>query len=241
MSPPFELLYHEPVLYLLAVAIFTGCMVGISANTRAIIVERQRLLESQTADVCASKRNAALLKDLESLLQTLQRKQHVRLAQEARAASAELGGRQRRMREAQAREALGLRAELAEVHCRREQAAEQFKEELELREAAARSKQQLRVELELERFDNATRGALRLGARAEISAAEDKVQVHTRLGLQHAAATPTLCTRHANARAPRGRTLWLLPWLKPPNRLKRPSKHRSNRRSVGSLMTCQRC
>ena len=161
---------------------------GISANTRAIIVERQRLLESQTSDVRASKRNAGLLKDLESLLQTLQRKQHVRVAQEARAASAELGGRQRRMREAQAREALGLRAELAEVHCRREQAAEQFKEELELREAAARSKQQLRVELELERFDNATRGALRLGTRVEISAAEDKVQVHTRRVLQHAAA-----------------------------------------------------
>ena len=154
--------------------------IGISANTRAIIVERDLLLKSQAADVRASKRNAALLKDLESLLQTLQRKQHVRLAQEGRAASAELGGRQRRMREAQAREALGLRAELAEVHCRREQAAEQFKEELELREAAARSKQQLRVELELERFDNATRGALRLGARAEIAAAEDKVQVHTR-------------------------------------------------------------
>ena len=157
------------------------CMVelGVSANTRAIIVERQRLLESQTADVRASKRNAALLKDLESLLQTLQRKQHGRLAQEARAASAELGGRQRRMREAQAREAQGLREALAEVHCRREQAAEEFKEELELREAAARSKQQLRVELELERFDNATRSALRLGASAEISAAEDKVQVHT--------------------------------------------------------------
>ena len=157
------------------------CMVelGVSANTRAIIVERQRLLESQTADLRASKRNAALLKDLESLLQTLQRKQHARLAQEARAASAELGGRQRRMREAQAREAQGLREALAEVHCRREQAAEEFKEELELREAAARSKQQLRVELELERFDNATRSALRLGASAEISAAEDKVQVHT--------------------------------------------------------------
>lgn len=157
------------------------CMVelGVSANTRAIIVERQRLLESQTADVRASKRNAALLKDLESLLQTLQRKQHARLAQEARAASAELGGRQRRMREAQAREAQGLREALAEVHCRREQAAEEFKEELQLREAAARSKQQLRVELELERFDNATRSALRLGASAEISAAEDKVQVHT--------------------------------------------------------------
>ena len=156
------------------------CMVelGVSANTRAIIVERQRLLESQTADVRASKRNAALLKDLESLLQTLQRKQHARLAQEARAASAELGGRQRRMREAQAREAQGLREALAEVHCRREQAAEEFKEELQLREAAARSKQQLRVELELERFDNATRSALRLGASAEISAAEDKVQVH---------------------------------------------------------------
>ena len=155
------------------------CMVelGVSANTRAIIVERQRLLESQTADVRASKRNAALLKDLESLLQTLQRKQHARLAQEARAASAELGGRQRRMREA--REAQGLREALAEVHCRREQAAEEFKEEQELREAAARSKQQLRVELELERFDNATRSALRLGASAEISAAEDKVQVHT--------------------------------------------------------------
>ena len=155
------------------------CMVelGVSANTRAIIVERQRLLESQTADVRASKRNAALLKDLESLLQTLQRKQHARLAQEARAASAELGGRQRRMREA--REAQGLREALAEVHCRREQAAEEFKEELQLREAAARSKQQLRVELELERFDNATRSALRLGASAEISAAEDKVQVHT--------------------------------------------------------------
>ena len=188
-------------MYLLAVAIFTGCMVGISANTRAIIVERQRLLESQTADVCASKRNAALLKDLESLLQTLQRKQHVRLAQEARAASAELGGRQRRMREAQAREALGLRAELAEVHCRREQAAEQFKEELELREAAARSKQQLRVELELERFDNATRGALRLGARAEISAAEDKVQVHIRASGYNMPQRPRPCAHDTLTRA----------------------------------------
>lgn len=221
---------------------------GVSANTRAIIVERQRLLESQTADVRASKRNAALLKDLESLLQTLQRKQHAWLAQEARAASAELGGRQRRMREAQAREAQGLREALAEVHCRREQAAEEFKEELELREAAARSKQQLRVELELERFDNATRSALRVGASAEISAAEDKVQVRTappsyQHVLRDAAAAPTFCThtRHANACAPCGRTRWPPPWLELPSRLKRPSKHRWNRRSVGSLTTCQRC
>ena len=165
---------------------------GISANTKAIIVERQRLLESQAENLHASERNAALLKDLEALLQTLQRKQHVRLAQEARAASAELGGRQRRMRESHAREVLGLRADLSEVHCRREQAAEQFKEELELREAAARSKQQLRVELELERFDNATRGALRLGARAEVSAAEDKVQVQPSAAAARACVHATL-------------------------------------------------
>ena len=152
--------------------------IGISANTRAIIVERQRLLESQVADPRAAARNAALLKYQEALLQTLQRKQHVRLAQEGRAASAELGSKQIRMPEAHAREVLALRADLSEVQHRREQAAEHFKEELELHEVAARSKQQLRVELELERFDNATLVALRLGARADISAAEDKVQVH---------------------------------------------------------------
>ena len=139
-------------------------MIGITHNTREIIGERQRLLESQSADMRAEARNAALLQDLESSLKVMRRRQHARLAQEARAANAELEGRQRRLREAHAREVEGLRADLEEVLRRREQAAGQFQEELELRESVSRSKQQLRVELELERFDNATRESAPLAA-----------------------------------------------------------------------------
>lgn len=150
---------------------------GLSQNTREIVNMRQRLFASQEADARAASRNASLLRDLEASLGTLKRQAHVRMADEARAAHAEAGSKQLRLREAQAREVAALRAELAEIHERRRQAAAQFQEELELREAISQSKQQLRVELELERFDDATREALRTGVKAEVTAAEGSVEV----------------------------------------------------------------
>lgn len=149
----------------------------MAANSQAIVDIRQRMIESQVSDARAAARNASLLQDLEASLHKLKRRQHTRLAQEARVAHADLGEQQLRLREAQVKEVANLRAELAEVQARRSRATARFQEELDLREAVARSKQQLQVELELERFDDTTREALRTGAREEVAAAEGTVQV----------------------------------------------------------------
>ena len=197
---------------------------GVSANTRAIIVERQRLLESQTADVRASKRNAALLKDLESLLQTLQRKQHARLAQEARAASAELGGRQRRMREAQAgrRRACGGTGRGAlSAERRRSSRSWSSARQRRARSSSCALKSSWSgsttprgapsVWAQVPRSQH-PRTRFRCIPRRRRSTCYDMPQLQT---FAH--------TRHANACVPCGRTPWPPPWLELPSRLKRPS------------------
>ena len=70
---------------------------------------------------------------------------------------------QRNKTDAAVREVDTLRAELADVHARRERAQAEFEHEMRVREEATRARQAIDTERELARFDRDSRRVLRDG------------------------------------------------------------------------------
>ncbi len=82
---------------------------------------------------------------------------------------------QRNKTDAAVREVVALRAELADVHARRERAQAEFEHEMRAREEATRARQAIDTERELARFDRDSRHVLREGQLSQSEAAEAAV------------------------------------------------------------------
>ena len=115
----------------------------------------EKLINSQSQDVRAAARNRELLVDLRQALHTLH-------------------ATQRRAREED--QLAELRAELLEVQARRERARADFEADLRAKEEAARIKQELAAQKELERYERVEREAVRAGVSAEVAAAVTAVE-----------------------------------------------------------------
>jgi len=144
----------------------------------------EKLINSQSQDVRAAARNRELLVDLRQALHTLH-------------------ATQRRAREED--QLAELRAELLEVQARRERARADFEADLRAKEEAARIKQELAAQKELERYGRVEREAVRAGVSAEVAAAVTAVEDGLADVVRRAAAQ----TRQAVAAQVRSQTSWL--------------------------------
>ena len=162
----------------------TGRVHGMLAITSERVSLTEKLINSQSQDVRAAARNRELLVDLRQALHTLH-------------------ATQRRAREED--QLAELRAELLEVQARRERARADFEADLRAKEEAARIKQELAAQKELERYERVEREAVRAGVSAEVAAAVTAVEDGLADVVRRAAAQ----TRQAVAAQVRSQTSWL--------------------------------
>ena len=156
------------------------------------------LNQSDEEDKAAAARNKALLADAETAMALLKI-----VGDRAKAARAAEVHEEARIR--QFEELAKLKAELEEVQARRDQAAADFKAELEAKDEAAEVQQQITAELELEKFDQVEREAVRVGVSAEVAAAAGAVDA----GMAEAVRVAAFETRKAVAAQVSTQTRWL--------------------------------
>ena len=164
-------------------------------TTRSITEKRLKLQacinETRVLDAKAKLRNQALVDAAQRALALVQ-------AAKDEAEAAAQGQHAQTQLEA-------VQAELAEVQARRESAKARFDAELAANEDTARAKQQLAAELELERYDEVEREAVRVGVGAEVAAAASAVEAGMTEAVRRAAAQ----TRDAVAVQVTSQTRWL--------------------------------
>ena len=173
-------------------------MLDLAPITLQRVALRQSSQNAIDADAAARQRNAALLADVGSALSLLRQKKEK--VSESRRRTAHVTARRK-----QAAELEKLRSSLAEVHARRARAKAEFEEELRTKEEAARCKQKLTAELELERYDTIEREAVRLGVGAQVAAAASAVESNMADTMRMAADQ----TRQAVAAQVATQTRWL--------------------------------
>ena len=165
--------------------------VTLAASTVARVSLRSTVLDSYADDQRAAVRNAALLTDLDHTLRLFHESQRkARLAQARQAATDDLDA---------------LRADISEVQTRRDRAHAEFEAEIRDREEAAKCKQELTAQRELERYEQIEREAVRVGVSAEVGAAVGAVEASIATAVQRAVAQ----TRETVAAQVTSQTRWL--------------------------------
>ena len=153
-------------------------------TTSQRVALRQALNASSLADHAAAQRNHELVRDLQKSISTLRETQ--RKAAEVRAFKAQEEARQK-----QEAALAAVQAELAEVQQRRDQARADFEAELRARDEAARCRQQIVAEVELEKYDDIERETIRAGVAAQAAyAAAAKSVARDEAAMESKAAVP---------------------------------------------------